>query len=141
MNQTLVSKAPVGVDFGPCDKCGQNNSHSVSRCHGCAEILPWTRARLDAQASKVAAKAAKKATKSDNAIALPRVDVGYWATGGFIFMVAMSMPVIGYGLTRYFDADESELGGFARSGLFTGVILWALCFVARMAAVGNMPSH
>ena len=35
----------MASDFGPCDKCGQNNSHHATMCHTWGAVLPWAKTK------------------------------------------------------------------------------------------------
>lgn len=129
----------MAADFGACIECGKNNSFSATRCYGCSSILPWAQAQLDKAAAKAKDSTAKRQAKVATKIAAPRVEIdfGYWAIGLFVTLVSFGVPPLGYFLYRYFSADDSDLAGFARAGLYMVVIGWALLFVGHMALAGN----
>jgi hypothetical protein len=61
----------VTVEYGQCDRCGDNNVKTATICRSCGQRLPWAKAPAE---KKVASSSAKPSSA-------PKIDMGNYAWG------------------------------------------------------------
>lgn len=128
----------VTVSYGTCAKCKKSNDKSLQACRNCGVALPWAKPAKTPIAAKPTARTTPVSNAGQRANA---VDPTYWAMGLFLFCLSFAAPMLGYGIFRFLNNSDNELAGFANTGMFLGVIVWGLGFVAMMAKVGPPPPH
>jgi len=140
---TSVASTPPS-DVGLCAACGAKNSLRATRCHKCAEILPWEKARVEKKERSAQTKAAVKSQVASTGVAVGG-NVGELLKIGvsnfFVFAFCAAAPFLGYFLWKHLDNEGSDYAGAAFFGWIIGAVLhigrFGLRFFGTMAQVGE----
>lgn len=118
-------------DVGLCQSCGARNSKRATRCHACNQMLSWAPVPKEPKPIKV---------PSAPKISAPTIDpeaASVWGIGMVVFIASFCIPLLGFGLYKYFSNEESPLANFAAAGGLLGLALIGLGWMGRAASVGE----
>lgn len=117
------------VSFDKCKQCNGSNPRNLSTCRHCGAPLPW--------AKPVATAKPSVAQRAQGISLEPLI---FWLLGILLFIVALSLPMVGYRLYRYFSDEESGLTPFVSTGAVLGLLLWAVAFLTLMSHSAKPPA-